>query len=71
MLSGVLDSHDISDKLSYEIVNVSYDIEKELSDKEDILEFDSYSVELREGKYRNMSKIYDSFVVRGIDKDKI
>ena len=71
MLSGVLDSHDISDKLSYEIVNVSYDIEKELSDKEDILEFDSYSVELREGKYRNMAKIYDSFVVRGIDKDKV
>ena len=71
MLSGVLDSHDISDKLSYEIVNVSYDIEKELSDKEDILEFDSYSVELREGKYRHMAKIYDSFVVRGIDKDKI
>lgn len=71
VLSGVLDSHDISDKLSYEIVNVSYDIEKELSDKEDILEFDSYSVELREGKYRNMAKIYDSFVVRGIDKDKI
>ena len=42
-----------------------------MSDKEDILEFDSYSVELREGKYRNMAKIYDSFVVRGIDKDKI
>ena len=46
-------------------------IDKELSDNSDNIEFDSYSEELKKGKYRDMTKIYNSFEARGIDKDKI
>ncbi len=71
IISGVLNSSDINEPISYELVNVSYDIDKELSDNSDNIEFDSYSEELKKGKYRDMTKIYNSFEARGIDKDKI
>ncbi len=71
IISGLLNSNDINEPISYELVNVSYDIDKELSDNSDNIEFDSYSEELKKGKYRDMTKIYNSFEARGIDKDKI
>lgn len=71
IISGLLNSNDINEPISYELVNVSYDIDKELSDNSDNIEFDSYSEELKKGKYRDMTKIYNSFKARGIDKDKI
>ena len=71
IISGVLNSSDINEPISYELVNVSYDIDKELSDNSDNIEFDSYSEELKKGKYHDMTKIYNSFEARGIDKDKI
>lgn len=58
-------------KISYELVCVPYDIDKELNDNDDNIEFESYEGELRKGKYRDMTKIYKSFELRGIDKDKI
>ena len=71
IISGLLNSNDINEPISYELVNVSYDIDKELSDNSDNIEFDSYSEELKKGKYRDMTKIYNSFEAIGIDKDKI
>ena len=71
IISGLLNSNDINEPISYELVNVSYDIDKELSDNSDNIEFDSYSEELKKGKYRDMTKIYNSFEAREIDKDKI
>jgi len=71
ILSGIYNSKDIDNKISYELVSVPYNIEKELNDNSDNIEFDSYQEEIRKGKYRDMKKIYDSFQMRGIDKDKI
>lgn len=71
IISGKLNSNDINEPISYELINVSYDIDKELSDNSDNIEFNSYSEELKKGKYRDMGKIYNSFEARGIDKDKI
>ena len=71
ILSGKYDSKDINEKISFEIVSVPYDIEKELSENTDNIEKESYEEELRSGKYRNMEKIYKSFELRGIDIDKI
>ena len=71
ILSGKYDSKDINEKISFEIVSVSYDIEKELKENEDNIEMESYEEELRSGKYRNMEKIYKSFELRGIETDKI
>ena len=71
ILSGNFDSKNIDEKISYELVCVPYDIDKELNDNDDNIEFESYEGELRKGKYRDMTKIYKSFELRGIDKDKI
>ena len=71
IIYGNLNSNNINEPISYELVNVPYDIDKELSDNDDNIEFDSYLEELKYGKYRDMSKVYDSFDERGIDKDKI
>ena len=71
ILSGKYDSKDINEKISFEIVSVPYDIEKELKENEDNIEMESYEEELRNGKYRNMEKIYKSFELRGIETDKI
>lgn len=71
ILSGNFDSKNIDEKISYELVCVPYDIDKELNDNDDNIEFESYEEEIRKAKYRDMTKIYKSFELRGIDKDKI
>lgn len=71
IISGNFDSKNIDEKISYELVSVPYDIEKELNDNNDNIEFESYKEEIKKGKYRDMTKIYNSFELRGIDKDKI
>lgn len=71
ILNGNLDSKDINDVFSFELVSIPYDIEKELEDCQDNIELDSYSIELRKGIYRDMGKIYDSFTSRGINKEDI
>lgn len=59
-------------KFSYEFVNIPYDIEKELENNKDNIEFDDYKNELLFGKYRDEQKLHDIYCpIRGIDKDKI
>lgn len=71
IISGNFDSKNIDEKISYELVSVPYDIDKELNDNNDNIEFESYKEEIKKGKYRDMPKIYNSFELRGIDKEKI
>ena len=71
ILSGNLDSRNINDVFSFELVSVPYNIEKEINNSEDNIEFDSYSEELRSGMYRDIEKIYNSFSSRGINKEDI
>lgn len=71
IISGNFDSKNIDEKISYELVCVPYDIDKELSANSDNIEFESYETEIRKGKYRDMAKVYESFKTRGINKDKI
>lgn len=71
ILSGNFDSKNINEKISYELACVPYNINKELNDNNNNIEFKSYEEEIRKGKYRDMAKIYKSFELRGIDKDKI
>ena len=67
ILYGNLNSRNFDDSFSFEIVSIPYDIEKEISNSKDNIELDYYSEELRNGKYRDMEKIYKSFASRGID----
>ena len=71
ILSGIYNSTNIDNKISYELVSIPYDIDKELNTNCDNIELDSYQEEIRNGKYRDMKKIYDSFETRGIDKNQI
>jgi len=71
IIEGNIGSHNMDDNISYEFVNLSYDIEKELSTNTDNIEFESYKEELINGKYRNKDKINKFFESRGIDIDKI
>ena len=71
ILNGNLDSKDINDSVSFELVTVSYDIKKELKENDDNIEYTEYATELQNGVYRDMEKIYRSFEARGIDKDSI
>lgn len=71
ILSGNLDSKNYEETFSFELVSVPYDIDKELADNDDNIELDSYSVELKNGMYRDMEKIYRSFEARGIKREDI
>ncbi len=71
IITGKLNSKDFNNDLSFELVNVYYDIEKELSSNKLNIEKEAYEEEIRNGKYRDMEKIYKSFEIRGIDKDSI
>ena len=53
------------------MIIITYNIDKELKSNTDNIEMLSYEEEIRNGKYRDMEKIYKSFEVRGIDKNKI
>ena len=71
IISGKLNSHNIKDRISYEFINIPYDIDKELEANDNNLEKKSYEKELRKGLYRDMNKVYDYFDKIGIDKEKI
>lgn len=57
ILRGTLGSRDWNEPLSYEIINIPYDIEQELSSNGDNIELEAYEKELRLGWYRNMAKV--------------
>ncbi len=57
VLSGIMGSRSMEDKISYEFVSIPYDIEKELVGHEEQPGFEVYAAELREGRYRDMEKI--------------
>lgn len=71
IISGNYGSKDYSDSISFELVSLPYDVELELCFNKENIEKESYEEELRNGKYRDMTKIYKSFEARGIDIDKI
>ncbi len=71
ILSGMYDSRDIKEKISYELVSVPYNKVLELEKNTDNIELDSYQEEIRSGKYRDMRKVYGRLERRGIDISKI
>ena len=50
---------------------MAYDIDKELEDEGINIEKEKYRFELKEGMYRDMSKINENFRGLGVDVDKI
>jgi len=71
IISGNYNSKNIDEKISYELISIPYNIDKELKSNTDNIEMLSYEEEIRNGKYSDMEKIYKSFEIRGIDKTEI
>jgi len=71
VISGNYNSRSIDEKISYELISIPYDIDKELKSNIDNIEMSLYEEEIRTGKPRDMDKTYKSFEIRGIDKNKI
>lgn len=71
IISGIINSTNINDTISFEFVNVPYNIEKELERNKDNIDLDSYKEEMLNGNYRNLETIHKSFIDRGIDIDEI
>ena len=59
ILDGEYGNKKYGGKFSFEFVRIPYDIDKELEDLDKNLEPDDYKKELKEGRYRNMSKIFE------------
>lgn len=71
IISGDYNSKDYSNPISYELVSIPYDIDKELLDDDKNIEKEDYETELKKGKYRDMTKINKSFEIRGINPKDI
>ena len=71
ILEGEYGSREYKMPMSYQLVKVPYDIEKELDNDLENPEKDAYRYELRNGRYRDMWKTYQAFAKDGVDISKI
>lgn len=71
IIEGEYGSKEYNSEISFQFVKVPYDIEKELEDEYKNIEKESYRCELTKGRYRDMTKINDSYRELGIDVDEI
>lgn len=66
IIEGEYGSRDYNAEISFQFIKVPYDIDKELENQDNNIEKENYYYELKQGKYRNMAKIYDSYRKLGI-----
>lgn len=71
ILEGEYGSSTYEESFSYQFVNIPYDIDAELQNQKNNVEMESYIVELKEGKYRDMNRFYKSLEKYGIDSKDI
>ncbi len=70
IINGEIDNKDIG-SVSYEFVELDYDIDKELISSEDAHEYEGLVSELKYGLYRDLEDIRDSLASRGLNIDDI
>ena len=71
IMEGEYNSKEYNSDIAFQFVKVPYDIERELKGENLNIESDNYRFELKEGKYRDMSRINENFKRLGIDVEKI
>lgn len=71
IIEGEYGSTKYNSDISFQYVKVPYDIDKELDSDRLNIEKENYTYELKEGKYRDMTKIYNNFKKLNIDVDNI
>ena len=67
IIEGEYGRKEYDSDISFQFVKVPYDIDKELEDENINLEKESYRIELKEGRYRNMGKIEKYFKDIGVE----
>ena len=71
IIEGEYSSKEYTSDVSFQFIKVPYNIDKELEDEYLNIEKENYRSELKEGKYRDMTKIKDNFRKLGINADLI
>ena len=71
IIEGEYGAQEYTSDISFTFVKVPYNINKELDDESLNIEQDNYRFELKEGKYRDMTRINENFRRLGIDIEKI
>ena len=71
IIEGEYDSKKYSSDISFQFIKVTYDIDKELSSDKLNIEKENYMYELKQGRYRNMTKIYNNFKRLNVDVENI
>ena len=71
IIEGEYGSKEYNSEISFQFIKVPYNIDKELEDEYLNIEKDNYRFELKEGKYRDMTKINENFKRLGIDIEKL
>lgn len=69
IIEGEYDSKNYDSDISFQFIKVPYDIDKELEDEN--IEKENHQYELKNGMYRNMTKVNENFKKLGIDVDTI
>ena len=71
IIEGEYGSQKYNSDIAFQFIKVPYNIEKELKDEELNIEKENYRIELKEGRYRDMTIINENFRRLGVDIDKI
>lgn len=71
IIEGEYGSREYSSDISFQFIKVPYDIDRELEDENLNIEKENYRFELKQGVYRDMTKINENFKKLGINVDKI
>lgn len=67
IIEGDYGSKNYDSEISYQFINVPYDIDKELENEEINIEKINYRYELKEGRYRDIDKVNKNFEKLGIE----
>ena len=71
IIEGEYGTQEYTSDISFQFVRVPYNVDKELEDENLNIEKDNYRFELKEGKYRDMTRINENFKRLGINVDNI
>ena len=71
IITGNYNSKNIDEEVSYEMISLPYDINKEIASNDDNIEKLAYIDEIKNGKYRDIEKVYHKLETLGIDINKI
>ncbi len=70
IIEGEYSNKEYSLGISFQFIKVPYDIDRELEDEMLNIEKEDYKFELKQGMYRDMTKVNENFKKLGVDVDK-